>query len=62
MVLEVADVWFDILLTRSVFRCGFEHRPHKCRCLYRVLFIWEGAAAGAPSAHDLDLEQHQESI
>lgn len=51
MVLEVADVWFDILLTWSVFRCGFEHRPHKCSCLYRVLFIWEGAAARAPSAH-----------
>lgn len=48
MVLEVVDVWFDIPLTRSVFRCGFEHRPHKCSCLHSVLLIWEGAAVGLP--------------
>lgn len=41
VVLEVANVWFDILLTWSVFRCGFEHRPHKCSCLYGMLFFWE---------------------
>lgn len=59
MVLEVADDWVDILLTRSVFRCGFERRPHKCSCPDRRLFIWGGAAGGAPSAHELELDQHQ---
>lgn len=62
MVLEVAGVWFDILLTRSVFRCGTEPRPHERSCFYRVLFIWEEVAAGAPSAHQLGLDQHQKSF
>jgi len=60
VVLEVVDVWLDILLTQSGFRCGFEHRPHKRSCLYRVLFIWEGAAAGATSTHRLGLDPSAE--
>lgn len=39
VVSEVVSVWFDIPWTWFVFSCGFKHRPHKCSCLYRALFI-----------------------